>query len=123
MALLARQRSRQDVPMAIASRAERAAAVPPQAYFVGSAIFHYLGPAFAVLLFARVAPLGVAWLRILTAAVIFAIWRREQLRRVLAERVVLVWAVVLAAMNCCFYTAIDRLPLATVAAIEFLPVV
>ena len=26
-------------------------------------------------------------------------------------------------MNCCFYLAIDRLPLATVAAIEFLPVV
>jgi inner membrane transporter RhtA len=106
-----------------ATRQERAEAVPPEAYFVGSAIFHYLGPAFAVLLFARVAPLGVAWLRILTAAVIFAVWRREQLRRVLAERVVLVWAVVLAAMNCCFYTAIDHLPLATVAAIEFLPVV
>jgi inner membrane transporter RhtA len=30
---------------------------------------------------------------------------------------------VLAAMNCCFYLAIDRLPLGTVAAIEFLPVV
>jgi inner membrane transporter RhtA len=26
-------------------------------------------------------------------------------------------------MNCCFYEAIDRLPLATVAAIEFLPVI
>jgi inner membrane transporter RhtA len=26
-------------------------------------------------------------------------------------------------MNCCFYMAIDRLPLATVAAIEFLPVI
>src|ERR671914_111552 len=26
-------------------------------------------------------------------------------------------------MNCCFYVAIDRLPLATVAAIEFLPVI
>ncbi len=26
-------------------------------------------------------------------------------------------------MNCCFYLAIDRLPLATVAAIEFLPVI
>src|SRR5690349_18839409 len=26
-------------------------------------------------------------------------------------------------MNCCFYSAIDRLPLATVAAIEFLPVI
>jgi inner membrane transporter RhtA len=36
---------------------------------------------------------------------------------------VLAWAAVLAAMNCCFYEAIDRLPLATVAAIEFLPVV
>ena len=38
--------------------------VPPHAYFVVSAVFHYLGPAFAVLLFARVDVLGVAWLRI-----------------------------------------------------------
>jgi inner membrane transporter RhtA len=30
---------------------------------------------------------------------------------------------VLAFMNCCFYMAIDRLPLGTVAAIEFLPVI
>jgi inner membrane transporter RhtA len=104
-------------------RAPRSESVPPEAYFVGSAIFHYLGPAFAVLLFARVAPLGVAWLRILTAAVVFALWRREHLGQVVRNRVVLAWAVVLAAMNCCFYTAIDRLPLATVAAIEFLPVV
>ena len=88
---------------------------------MGSAIFHYLGPAFAVLLFAHVAPLGVAWLRILTAAGVFALWRRPW--PALRDRVVLAWAVVLAAMNCCFYTAIDRLPLATVAAIEFLPVV
>ena len=41
---------------------------PPEAYFVVSAIFHYLGPAFAVLLFARVDVLGVAWLRIASAA-------------------------------------------------------
>ena len=40
-----------------------ATAVPPHAYFLVSAVFHYLGPAFAVLLFAQVAPLGVAWLR------------------------------------------------------------
>ena len=50
--------------------------MPPTAYFVGSAVFHYLGPAFAVLLFARVDALGVAWLRIATAAVVFAAWRR-----------------------------------------------
>ena len=44
--------------------------LPPHAYFVVSAIFHYLGPAFAVLLFVRVEPLGVAWLRIASAALI-----------------------------------------------------
>ena len=48
----------------------RVDAVPPHAYFVGSAIFHYLGPAFAVLLFARVDVLGIAWLRIASAAVV-----------------------------------------------------
>jgi inner membrane transporter RhtA len=34
--------------------------VPPHAFFLVSAVFHYLGPAFAVLLFAEIAPLGVA---------------------------------------------------------------
>ena len=33
------------------------------------------------------------------------------------------WGTVLALMNCLFYSAIDRLPLGTVAAIEFLPVI
>jgi inner membrane transporter RhtA len=94
---------------------------PPHAYFVVSALFHYLGPAFAVLLFARVEPLGVAWLRIVAAALIFALWRRPW--ATLRNRAVLAWGAVLAAMNCCFYEAIDRLPLATVAAIEFLPVI
>jgi inner membrane transporter RhtA len=105
----------------------RIATAPPHAYFVVSAVFHYLGPAFAVLLFARVDVLGVAWLRIASAAVIFAAWRRPW--RAFAaldrrgRRLILSWGVVLAVMNCCFYTAIDRLPLGTVATIEFLPVV
>ena len=95
--------------------------MPPSAYFVGSAVFHYLGPSFAVLLFARVEPLGVAWLRIVSAAMIFAVWRRPW--RFLRNRLLLAWGLVLAVMNCCFYLAIDRLPLGTVAAIEFLPVI
>ena len=94
---------------------------PPHVYFVVSAVFHYLGPAFAVLLFARVEPLGVAWLRIASAALILAAWRRPW--RILRGRLLLAWGAVLALMNCCFYVAIDRLPLGTVAAIEFLPVV
>ena len=89
--------------------------------FVVSAVFHYLGPAFAVLLFVRVDVLGVAWLRIAAAALIFALWRRPW--HALKHPTVIAWGVVLALMNCCFYTAIDRLPLATVAAIEFLPVI
>src|SRR3954451_25144860 len=91
--------------------------VPPHVYFVGSAVFHYLGPAFAVLLFARVEALGVAWLRIAAAAVVFAAWRRPWRARV-EPRALVAWGGVLALMNCCFYLAIDRLPLATVAAIE-----
>jgi len=101
--------------------------VPPHLYFVVSAVFHYLGPAFAVLLFARVDVLGVAWLRIASAAAIFALWRRpwRALSRLdrSGRRLVLGWGAVLAVMNACFYLAIDRLPLGTVAAIEFLPVI
>jgi inner membrane transporter RhtA len=100
---------------------------PPHAYFVVSAVFHYLGPAFAVLLFARLDVLGVAWLRIASAAAIFAIWRRpwRTLRGLdRSGRLLLAgWGATLATMNACFYTAIDRLPLGTVAAIEFLPVI
>jgi inner membrane transporter RhtA len=100
---------------------------PPHVYFAGSAVFHYLGPAFAVLLFARVDPIGVAWLRIASAGAVFAVWRRPWRRirglRAGTWRLVLAFGLVLAAMNACFYLAIDRLPLGTVAAIEFLPVI
>jgi inner membrane transporter RhtA len=102
------------------------ATTPPHLYFLVSAVFHYLGPAFAVLLFARVDVLGVAFLRIASAAAVFALWRRPW--RALAgaarrrRRTLVAWGAVLAVMNCCFYLAIDRLPLGTVAAIEFLPV-
>jgi inner membrane transporter RhtA len=96
---------------------------PPHVYFVVSAIFHYLGPAFAVLLFARVDVLGVAWLRIASAALVFAVWRRPWRAWGEGKALLLQWGVVLAVMNCCFYLAIDRLPLGTVAAIEFLPVI
>jgi inner membrane transporter RhtA len=104
-----------------------AASAPPESFFVGSAVFHYLGPAFAVLLFALVEPVGVAWLRIAAAAAVFALWRRPW--RALAGleggalRTVVAMGVVLALMNACFYVSIDRLPLGTVAAIEFLPVI
>ena len=101
-----------------------AAVIPPHAYFLVSAVFHYLGPAFAVLLFPYVGVLGVAWLRIASAAAIFAVWRRPW--RILSgltpasRRTLIALGMVLGAMNGCFYLAIDRLPLGTVGAIEFL---
>lgn len=107
----------------MASCRGRRIASRPELLFVGSATFHYLGPSFAVLLFALVPPLGVAWLRIVTAAVVFAVWRRPWRAWLGApprERwVVVAWGVLLAGMNTVFYLAIDALPLATVAAIEF----
>jgi inner membrane transporter RhtA len=91
---------------------------------MGSAVFHYLGPSFAVLLFTRVDVLGVAWLRIASAALVFALWRRpwrgffgiDRQGQILIASLGAVFAV----MNVCFYEAIDRLPLAAVAAIEFI---
>ena len=110
--------------MSVASVSTRVQTAPPQAYFVVSAVFHYLGPSFAVLLFARVDPLGVAWLRVASSGAVFALWRRpwEAPWRA-AWRPVVGLGLVLAVMNACFYMAIDRLPLGTVAAIEFLPVI
>jgi inner membrane transporter RhtA len=98
--------------------------LPPTSFFLTSAVFHYLGPSLAALLFVHVAPLGVAWLRIASAGLVFAVWRRPwRIFRAASSSQRLVFlslGLVLAAMNSLFYLAIARLPLATVGAIEFL---
>jgi inner membrane transporter RhtA len=95
------------------------------------AVFHYLGPSFAVLLFVHVDTLGVAWLRLASAAVVLALWRRPwevvraaspgERRTMLVVGVAL--GLVLAGMNAAFYLAVDLAPLATVASIEFVGIV
>jgi len=98
--------------------------IPPHTFFLVSALFHYLGPAFAVLLFQHIEPLGVAWLRIATAAAIFGLWRKPWRRLPSFKRkdllIIATLGATLAAMNSVFYEAIARLPLGTVGAIEFL---
>lgn len=98
--------------------------IPPHLYFVSSAIFHYLGPSFAVLLFARVSVSGVAWLRIVSAGLVFALWRKPWRVFVVTNSetrgLIISLGAVFAVMNYSFYIAIDRLPLGTVAAIEFI---
>jgi len=97
--------------------------VPAHAWFVVSAIFHYLGPAFAVLLFPAVGVLGVAWLRIASAAAIFAPfthpWRTIAAADRRSRTLLFVLGSCLALMNCSFYLALERLPMSLVAAIEF----
>jgi inner membrane transporter RhtA len=96
---------------------------PPQAWFAVSAVFHYLGPSFAVLLFPLIGVRGVAWMRIATAAAIFAPWTRPW--RTIRDadprsRLLLVGlGAALAIMNTSFYLALDRLPMSLVAAMEF----
>lgn len=111
----------------LARAGRRVVRLPPATFFLTSAVFHYLGPSLAVLLFVQVEVLGVAWLRIASAAVVFTIWRRPW--RLLTQLTVaqrwalLALGVVLAVMNSLFYLAVDRLPLSTVGSIEFLGVV
>lgn len=114
-----------DSPTIAAPAAPRLAnRLPPHVFFLVSAVFHYLGPSFAVLLFADLAPSGVAWLRIASAGLIFGLWRRPWRAFALLPRhdktIIVALGIVLAAMNMLFYEAIVRLPLATVGAIEFL---
>jgi inner membrane transporter RhtA len=102
---------------------QAANAVPPHLWFGVSAIFHYLGPAFAVLLFPSIGVLGVAWLRIASAAAIFAPvtkpWQTI-LKADVRTRVLLIGlGACLAIMNSAFYLALDRLPMSLVAAMEF----
>ena len=97
--------------------------LPPHVWFGVSAVFHYLGPAFAVLLFPHVGVLGMAWLRIATAALVFAPvtrpWRTFARADRLTRLLLLAFGACLAVMNCSFYLALDRLPISLVAAIEF----
>ncbi len=63
-------------------------------------------------------------MRIASAALVFAVWRRPWRKFLTLDRngrlLIVALGAVFAVMNACFYISIDRLPLATVAAIEFI---
>jgi len=92
--------------------------------FVLNAISQYSGASLAVRAFAAMPAAGVAWIRVLTGAVVLGAWRRpwRQLRHQPATVLLLVAAfgVALASMNLVFYLALQHLPLGTTVAIEFI---
>lgn len=88
---------------------------------VGSIASVQCGAALATTLFGRVGPGGAVMLRSSFAALILlaAAHRDLRLPRRSEVREVALFAVVLAAMNVCFYSAIDRLPLGVAVTLEF----
>ena len=98
------------------------ARTPAPALFVASGLTQYLGAALAIGLFAQVTAAGVAWLRLLVAAVVLLAWRRPWRQRWTPRALgaAALFGVVLATMNVTFYVAIDHLPLGTAVAIEFI---
>ncbi len=81
-----------------------------------------LGSALSTGLFANVGPGGTAWLRLSAGALIFLALRRPRLRRRTGRELAgaLALGAVTGAMTVCFLSAIDRIPLGTSVAIEFL---
>ncbi len=88
---------------------------------MAGAVSQYLGAAVAATLFDDLAPGGVALLRVLAAGSVIVVLRRSWRRRWPVRDLgrAAAFGVSLAAMNLCFYLAMDRLPLGNAVAIEF----
>jgi inner membrane transporter RhtA len=101
------------------NRAHRS--VPAPLLFVAGGCSMYLGAALAVGLFELLSPAGVAWLRMLVAALVLLAWRRPDRAAWRGRRLILAgcFGLVTGLMNVAFYEAIARLPLGTAVAVEF----
>ncbi len=95
--------------------------VPAPVLFMTAGVSQYAGAALAVTMFAAMAPVSVAWLRGVVAAVVLVLWRRPW--RATWTRSTLgasaVFGLVLTLMNVLFYVAIAHIPLGTAVAVEF----
>jgi inner membrane transporter RhtA len=96
--------------------------VPAWSLTVVAMVSVQLGSALSIRLFTQVGPAGSAWLRLLAGGAMFVAIARPRLRQYsLRElRTPIVLGVVTGAMSVCFLEAIDRIPLGTTVAIEFL---
>jgi inner membrane transporter RhtA len=79
------------------------------------------GAALATTLFDRIGPAGTVFLRAAFAALILVVVARRDVARLQRHELcdVFLFGVTLAAMNLCFYEAIDRLPLGIAVTLEF----
>ncbi|HET8605772.1 MAG TPA: EamA family transporter [Gaiellaceae bacterium] len=93
------------------------------ALVLGAASSVQIGAAVATRLFGRIGPVSAVWLRLgFGAVMLIAVARARRGRRAARfdPRTVVLFGLVVAGMNTCFYQAIDRLPLGVAVTIEFL---
>jgi inner membrane transporter RhtA len=99
-----------------------ASAVPPWTLAVGAMLSVQLGSALSVPLIDAVGAAGTAWLRLSFGALVFLVLARPPLRSI--RRVdlppLIGLGVVSGLVTICFLAAIERIPLGTAVAIEFL---
>jgi len=97
------------------------ARVPPTVLILTGVMSVQFGAAIATTMFDAVGAAGVSMLRIVIAAVILVALWRPSVRALTPEawRVVVLFGLVLGAMNFSFYESLDRIPLGTAVTIEF----
>jgi inner membrane transporter RhtA len=95
--------------------------VPSSALVLGAIASVQFGSAVAAQIFDRVGPSGAVLLRLVSASIVLGLLWRPSLRgRVARHRALAVlFGLVLAGMNLCFYNALDRIPLGVAVTIEF----
>ena len=98
------------------------AAVPPWGLALAAMLSVQLGSALSVHLIPAVGPAGIAWLRLTAGAVIFLALARPPLRAVRRHDVpaLLGLGVTTGLVTIAFLAAIERIPLGTAVAVEFL---
>jgi inner membrane transporter RhtA len=106
----------------VTGRGPHTVAVPPWALAVTAMMSVQLGSALSVHLISTVGPAGTAWLRLSLAALLFLALARPPLREVRPHDVpvLLGLGVTTGLMTVAFLAAIERIPLGTAVAVEFL---
>jgi inner membrane transporter RhtA len=99
-----------------------ASAVPPWTLAVGAMVSVQLGSALSVPMIDTVGAAGTAWLRLSIGALVFLVLARPRLRSIRRADLpaLLGLGVITGLTTICFLAAIERIPLGTAVAVEFL---
>ena len=97
-------------------------AIPPPAQVIIAILSIQLGAAIAINLFSLIGPAGTVFCRLAISAILLCVMIRPKFDKNVRENIslLLLYGVVLALMNWCFYEAIARIPLGIAVTIEFM---